>query len=207
MGNVEIFVGDLVGHTSDQMVLAEVVGQLEHLDRPAIVIANIEIGRQLDLVVALDDLTLIIEAKAYRTAIRGGENGLHWEAQTGSGRWKQIGNALQQTLAAKLALRDKMRAFHPDDAGYPEAALVFCPTIPPGSDVPAGNFKASVCELGAVGSLLTRPSGLQWPLARWRAFAENLRLTRVESIDAACDPSLAEAEAMIASYLSAFRQT
>lgn len=207
MGNVEIFVGDLVGHTSDQMVLAEVVGQLEHLERPAIVIANIEIGRQLDLVVALDDLTLIIEAKAYRTAIRGGENGLHWEAQTGSGRWKQIRNALQQTLAAKLALRDKMRAFHPDDAGYPEAALVFCPTIPPGSDVPAGNFKASVCELGAVGSLLTRPSGMQWPLARWRAFAENLRLTRVESIDAACDPSLAEAEAMIASYLSAFQQT
>lgn len=95
-----------------------------------------------------------------------------------------------------------MRAFHPDDAGYPEAALVFCPTIPPGSDVPAGNFKASVCELGAVGSLLTRPSGLQWPLARWRAFAENLRLTRVESIDAACDPSLVEAEAMIASWLS-----
>ena len=83
------------------MVLAEVVGQLEQLDRPAIVIANIEIGRQLDLVVALDDLTLIIEAKAYRTAIRGGENGLHWEAQTGSGRWKLIGNALQQTLDRK----------------------------------------------------------------------------------------------------------
>ena len=75
MGNVEIFVGDLVGHTSDQMVLAEVVGQLERLDRPAIVIANIEIGRQLALVVPLDDLTLIIEAKAYRTATRGGENG------------------------------------------------------------------------------------------------------------------------------------
>lgn len=75
MGNAEIFVGDLVGHTSDQMVLAEVVGQLERLDRPAIVIANIEIGRQLALVVPLDDLTLIIEAKAYRTATRGGENG------------------------------------------------------------------------------------------------------------------------------------
>lgn len=75
VGNAEIFVGDLVGHTSDQMVLAEVVGQLERLDRPAIVIANIEIGRQLALVVPLDDLTLIIEAKAYRTATRGGENG------------------------------------------------------------------------------------------------------------------------------------
>lgn len=207
LGKVEIFVGDLVGHSSDQLVLTEVVSQLEHLDRQAVVIANLEIGRQLDLVVALDNLTLVIEAKAYRTAIRGGENGLHWEAQTGSGRWKSIGNALQQTLAAKLALRDKMRAFHPDDLGYPEAALVFCPTIPPGSDIPAGDFKAAVCQLGDVGSLLARPSGLQWRLARWRAFAESLRLTRVNNVDAACHASLAEAERLIASCLSAFRET
>jgi hypothetical protein len=207
LGKVEIFVGDLVRHSSDQMVLAEVVGHLERLDLPAIVIANLEIGRQLDLVVALDNLTLVIEAKAYQTAIRGSENGLHWEAQTGSGRWKSIGNALQQTLAAKLTLRDKMRAFRPDDLGYPEAALVFCPTIPPGSDIPAGDFKASVCELREVANLLGRPSGLQWPLARWRAFTRSLRLTRVPTVDAACHASLAEADELIASYLSAFRKT
>jgi hypothetical protein len=207
VSKVEIFVGDLVGHCSDQMVLAEVVDQLERLNLPAIVIANLEIGRQLDLVVALDNLTLVIEAKAYRTAIRGGENGLYWESQTGSGRWKQIGNALRQTLAAKLALRDKMRTFHPDDLGYPAAALVFCPTIPPGSDIPVGDFKAAVCELGDVGNLLTQPSGLQWPLARWRAFAESLRLTRVKTVDAACHSSLAEAEGLIESYLSIFQET
>lgn len=207
VSKVEIFVGDLVEHGSDRMVLGEVVRQLERLNRPAIVIANLEIGRQLDLVVAMDDLTLVIEAKAYRTAIRGGENGLHWEALTGSGRWKPIRNALKQTLAAKLALRDRMRAFHCEEQGYPEAALMFCPAIPAGSAIPAGDFKAGVCELGAAGDLLTRSSGLQWPLARWRTFAESLRLTRVASIDAACHSRLAEAESLIASYLSAFRQT
>lgn len=207
MSKIEIFVGDLVNHGSDKMVLAKVVEQLEHLDRPAIVIANLEIGRQLDLVVALDDLTLVIEAKAFRTAIHGSENGLHWEAQTGSGRWKPTGNALQQTRAAKLALRDRMRTFHQEQNGYPEAALIFCPTIPQGSSIPAGDFKAAVCELKDVGLLLTRTSGLQWPLPRWRAFAESLGLTRVGTVEAACHPDMARAEALLASYTAAFRTT
>ncbi|OBX18823.1 hypothetical protein A9995_09680 [Erythrobacter sp. QSSC1-22B] len=207
MSHLEIFVGELVEHGSDRMVLAEVVDQLDRLGRPAIVIANLEIGRQLDLVVALDDLTLVIEAKTYGTAVRGSENGLCWEVQTGSGRWKPTGNALRQTIAAKYALRDKMAAFHGDGQGYPEAALVYCPTIPSGSAIPRGDFKAAVCALDAVGRLLTRQSELHWPLPRWREFAKHLGLTRVNTIEAACQLSLAKAELLLATYLAAFRET
>src|SRR5229473_1359620 len=73
---VEIYRGSLIEHGSERTLLRHVVDLLSARNRPAIILANISLGgRQIDLVVALELLTLVLEAKGFSVPVRGSENG------------------------------------------------------------------------------------------------------------------------------------
>jgi hypothetical protein len=207
VSEITFYIGDLVEHESDRAVLRETARVLEELGRPAVVMANIELGRQIDLVVALDDRALVIEAKGNRTAVRGSVNGTEWQVLASSGKWKPFRNPLQQLAQASFALRDKLRTFVGSEVPYSREALIFCPAIPPNSDIPIGDFKAAIGGLSDLGRLLATPGKLRLPLDRWHAFAQHLQLTRVSNVEVACDERLISAEMLILEYLSAFRET
>lgn len=132
MADIDIFIGEPLAHGSDRTVLLRAVAELTLQSVPAVILANVQInGRQIDLIAATEHRTLVVEAKGWRGAVRGSENGT-WQIQTASGGWKDTANAYQQTLAAKNALRDAMTPFSGTPPQYPDAALIFCPADRPG---------------------------------------------------------------------------
>lgn len=204
---IEIYIGDSVRYASERAVLERLAHLLDAARQPAVILANVSIdGRQIDALVATDSLALVIEAKAFNRPVRGGENG-SWEVRLASGQWKNFRNPYLQAREASLAVRDAMSAFNGSDAPYPSAAVVFVPAIPRGSVPYSGDFKVSVTGLDGLEALLrsTRRSAL--PIDRWHAFATHLGLTSVSSVAAACDQSLAEAEAVLRQYSAAYEQT
>lgn len=145
LSNQEIYIGSRVEHASERAVLERLLCILTKKNQSAIVIANINLnGRQIDAILALDNLTLVIEAKGCNRPIRGGENG-DWQVLLASGRWKNFTNPYLQVLSAKLALRDAMGAFMGSEVPYyPSAAVVFAPHIPFGSSICSGDFKVTI---------------------------------------------------------------
>lgn len=204
---VEIYIGAPVEHASERAILDRLVHLLSAARRPAIVLANISIkGRQIDTIAATDSLVLVVEAKGSSRAVRGGENG-PWQVRVASGQWKDFRNPYIQTRDAALAIRDAMRSFGGTEVPYPAAALVFVPGISPNSEPYAGDFKVSVVGLDGLEATLGRQQQGAWPMERWRAFAEHLRLTPVASPAAACDETLAEAEALLRQYAASYCRT
>jgi hypothetical protein len=207
VSNVEVYIGSLIEHGSERAVLEHLVRLLSGANREAIILCNVEFGgRQIDLVVALEQLTLTLEAKAYNNAVRGGPNG-PWQVRVASGGWKNIPNLYVQTVNAAYALRDAMARFVGADIPYPTAALVFAPEIPSGSELDNGDFKAMITGLAGLGPLLEATRSGQWSFDQWRAFARHHRLTRVQNVQAAFNPLINEAEQLIESYGAAFRRT
>jgi hypothetical protein len=63
--SIEVYIGEPIEHASERAGLERVAEILTALRLPAILLANIAMGgRQIDLVVALDHLTLAIELKS-----------------------------------------------------------------------------------------------------------------------------------------------
>ena len=205
MQGIEIYIGSLIEHASDRAVLEHVVSYLAANNLNATILANVEIkGRQIDLVLALAELTLVIEAKASTNPLRGTPNG-KWEVKVPSG-WKKINNFYQQTLSAAYALRDEMKSVVLAEINYAAAALVLVPGIPPASEI-STDHKVSVVGLNGLDTLLERKSAVQWTLEEWRRFAVRLRLTRVNNVEACFDPRMAELESLTERYLDSFRRT
>ena len=204
---MEIYVGAPIEYESERSTLKQIERLLTDDRRSAIVFANISIdSRQIDFVLALDDLVLVIEAKSYSRPVRGGENG-PWQVQVASGDWKDIPNLYDQALNVKYAVKDAMRSFCCTEVPYPAAALVFVPDIPRGSQIDSGDFKVSVIGEDGLRAALRKRGENAWSFDRWRKFAKYLRLTRVASVPAACDATMAEAENLLRRYTAAFRRT
>ena len=201
---VEIFIGNPVEHGSERSTLQVIERVLAAENCPAIVFANFSVlSRQIDILVACDGLTLVIEAKTRTRAVRGGENG-PWQVHVGSGDWKDFPNPYQQALRAALAIKDAMRACFDGPVPYVSAALVFAPDIPHGSPVYQGDRKVTVMGHDRLRERLRRRGRHVWSGARWREFGRHLGLTRVSSISAACSPILVEAEYCIREYAASF---
>ena len=204
---LEIRVGGLVEHESEHSVLREIERLLADDGRPAIVFANFEVGsRQIDLLVALDGLALVIEAKGFTRPVRGGENG-PWRVHLSSGHWKEFQNPYLQALNAALAVKNAAGDFDRTDPPYVNAAVVFAPEIPSGSQAFPGNRKVAVTGQDGLGSELRKRTRVAWSVDRWRKFADHLGLTRASSVYAACDPGLAEAENRLRRYTAMFCRT
>lgn len=206
--NLEIYIGSRLEHASERAVLEEIFRAVPLCKSPTIVLANVNLNIcQIDIILARDDLTLVIEAKGYSRPVRGGENGA-WQVHLASGGWKDFENPYLQALAAKNALRDAMRAFIGSDISYyPSAAVVFTPDIPDGSHAYAGDFKVSVLGLNDLCAELQKKQPGCWSLEQWRAFARHHRLLSVSSIAAASNPNLLHAEQLLTSYLSEYSRT
>ena len=201
-----LYVGSRIEHESERAVLRRIVELLTRDRRTAVILANANVGdRQIDLVVALNEVVLVIEAKGYRRPIRGSENGL-WQVQLASGEWNDIPSPYLQAREATLRVRDAMRAFERREIPYPRSAVVIVPTIRQGSKAHPGDFKVSIIGLEGLDSLLRERQQEAWALNRWKAFAKHLGLIQVGAVDAACDSSLFGAEELLRQYQTAFRR-
>ena len=204
---VEIYIGNPVEHESERITLQLIERVLAADNCPAVVFANFSVSsRQIDILVARDGLTLVIEAKSWTRALRGCENG-PWQVHVGSGGWKDFPNPYHQALDAAFAIKDAMRAFFYGPVPYVAAALVFAPEIPRDSQTPQGDRKVSVMGHDDLRERLRRRGRNVWSRARWRAFGQHLGLTCVSSIAAACSPILVEAENRIREYVASFCRT
>jgi hypothetical protein len=123
-GAIEVYVGDLINYFSERTTFQFVVEHLAARGGTALVLANFTCGRQIDLLVATDRRTFVIEAKAVRGRVTGGANG-EWGWIRRGGERVSYGNAYQQALAAKNYLRDRMIAVVGRTVGYPDGAVVF----------------------------------------------------------------------------------
>jgi hypothetical protein len=206
---IEIFVGSLIEDGSERAVLERAVQVLEASNQSAIIFVSLNLSRQIDLIIALEQLTLVIEVKGFSVPVRGNQNG-KWEYRVASG-WTYFSstsaNPYDQTNKARNALRDEMARFARIVPTHPSAALVFCPSIPRGSSISAGDFKVAIVGLDAIETQLARVDDTQWTFDQWRAFAKYLRLTPVSTIQAAFNPQIAAAEDLIATYVDTFRRT
>lgn len=176
-----IYLGAAIEFASERVVVAALAKRLEQNQTPYVVIANAQIGgRQIDCVVASASCVTLIEVKASRTPVRGDMNGI-WARRDAGGSWRPYGNAYQQAVGAKNALRDAMSAVGPVGDYYPDACVIFAGALPAGSEVAIGDFKARVTTLTdfladfPVGSAKRPP----WSLDQWHAFAASLSLTAV----------------------------
>ena len=204
---VEIYIGNPVEHESERSTLQVIERVLAADNCTAVVFANFSVlSRQIDILVARDGLTLVIEAKSGTRAVRGCENG-PWQVHVGSGDWQDFPNPYHQVLDAAFAIKDAMRRFTDGPIPYVAAALVFAPEIPRGSQTLQSDRKVSVMGHDGLRERLWRRGRSGWSGVQWRAFGRHLRLTRVSSIAAACSPALVEAEDHIREYATNFCRT
>lgn len=207
MTSIEIFVGAPIEHASERATLQHAYEFLSAQQIPAVILANVNFGdRQIDLVIALEGAALVAESKGDTSALRGGHNG-DWETRLASGAWKKTRNAYLQAFGEKLALRDAMQTFAGSDAPYPDAALLFVPSVPAGSAIPVSDFKVSIGGINELPSLITSAKRGGWSLDMWRKFAAHHRLLSVPSIDAALSHELLGAELLLGAYGEAFTRT
>ena len=199
----DLFIGSPIEHESERVVLEQLLNLFARDGRSAVIFANVTLnGRQIDFIVGLNDLVLVIEAKGFVQPVRGGENG-PWQVQVSSGGWKNFrspSNPYVQARDAAYAFKDTMRSFTDGDPPYPAAAVVFVPCIPHGSDVCAGDFKVSVTGLDGLEAALRQKRKGTWRPDWWMTLARRLRLTPVDSLAAACDERLVEAEMLLRHY-------
>ena len=201
----KLYIGDLIGHGSDQAALEQVLALLARDQRDAVVLANVNLGgRQIDLIVGLKEMVLVIEAKGLSRPFRGGTNG-PWQYQAASGDWVNFRNPYLQALDAKNKVRGAMGSIVGPEVPYPDAAVIFTRGIPDGSKACEGDFKVSVGGLNDLDGLLRKRQEGGPSLDDWEALAERHRLTAVSGLESACDPALFEAENFLRQYVAAFR--
>lgn len=204
---IALYIGSPIEEESERVVLRALLVMLEERRIAATVFANLQIGgRQLDFVIGTDHHTLVIEAKGISYPLRGGYNG-DWSALTRSGRWKSYRNAYVQALQAKNVLRDAMRAHDASLTGYPNACVIFTPSLPTNSDLPAGDHKVSLNDLSELSALIDQCSTLRWNPDRWHQFAEAHCLQRITNAESTFDTRLLDAEKALLRYTRAFSAT
>ena len=203
LGGIEIYVGAPIEYESERKTLDVVAGTLSSVES-VLIFANFSVGsRQIDILVAKENLLVVIEVKGVSRAIRSSPNG-PWNLALATGKWKQVRNPYEQALAGKFAVKDLMEQLGGGADHYPDAAVVFVPELPAGSQVSEGDYKVSLVELAGLPDLITNGRGGTWSLKRIRSMATQLRLRRVSSAREASDIALAQAGTLIDSYVREF---
>src|SRR5690606_8358986 len=175
---IALFIGSPIEHESERTVLLELLRLLEMSGETATVLVNINLkGRQLDLVVGTDRLTLVLEAKASTVPLSGTTNG-PWAAHPRSGRSRATGNAYAQALGEKNAPCDALRDFLGNVEGYPDAHVVFVPELAAGSQL-SFDFKVTHGGIDGLATQLAKRTELRCTTDQWRAFAARHSLEQV----------------------------
>lgn len=203
---VTVFIGSPIEHDSERAVLLELLRLLKMSGKAATVMVNMNLkGRQLDLVVGTDHLTLVLEAKASSVPLSGTTNG-QWTAHTRSGRSRTTGNAYTQALGQKNALCSALRDFLGEVEDYPDAHVVFVPELAVGSQL-SFDFKVTYGGIRDLATPLARHSKLCCNADQWRAFAVQQNLEQVFDLASALDTRALDAQRIIDRYVAAFTAT
>ena len=203
---LDIYIGDLIEFESERLALKKVAQLLNAHGKRAVIFANFHVtSRQIDLLVATNDIALAIEVKGFTRPVRGGENG-YWQYQQASGQWKDFRNPYQQALGAALKVKNAVANsnFSSNNTPYIDAVLLFSSAIPHGSNVFKGNNKVSVIGLDGLPTELRKRRSGTLSVNLWKKFADRLGLKQVSSIDAAYDPELDESENRLRQYKEKF---
>jgi hypothetical protein len=199
---VRLYIGAPVEHTSEQVVLQRVWDQLNARDEWGYIFANVAIGgRQVDLVVATAETTLLIEAKDYHFPVHGEING-RW-VQEGAFGVRTLTNGYQQALGAKNALRDFMHTIASVHE-YPNAMVVAVSGIPSSSKLTNGDYKVRVGDLHDLNGLMDLKSRVTWDTRTWDRFAKSLSLELVSDVAAAMHSDVRASDELLEKYLAVF---
>ncbi len=203
---MDIYIGGVIEVESERLALKKIAQLLDTDGKRAVIFANFYVmSRQIDLLVATNDIALVIEVKGFSRPIRGGENG-YWQYQQASGQWKDFRNPYQQALKAALEVKNAVANsnFVSNKMPYIDSVLIFSPTISHGSNVFEGNNKVSVIRLDGLQTELRKRRSGALSVNVWKRFADHLGLKQVSSIDAACDLKLDESDNRLRQYKEKF---
>lgn len=168
--HIEIYIGVPMEYDSERLAFKAIVAMVTAMNKDAIIIANVHIGQtQVDLIVAFEKNTHVIEVKKATTPITGGATGI-WSQKTSTASWAPIRNYYDQAMKAGYAVKDKLSDFFGRKIHYPRAMLLFAPQLHPASHIPPTDFKVAMVSLNMLTQLdNTPPSG-------------RLQFTRLEKI-------------------------
>jgi len=161
--------------SAEQLVLHRVISVLERRGEDAVILVNLLHGRhEIDLVVATQTSTLVIEVKGYLQAVEGDINSRYWSTvATGERR----SNAYAKIDSAHMELKDALRAMTGADPGYAHAVVLLAYGKPMRSNLPESDHRVTITGIEALEGLLStpvRPGTLRrlWSLDDIRQFAK-----------------------------------
>lgn len=199
-----IYIGEPIQHKSEYDCLTAIYTVLKSLNSWSYIFANFHIeGRQIDFAIFTRNNILLIEAKGYTLPINGEING-QW-IQHGSYGTTKIGNAYNQALNAKNALRDGIQKKIPIN-GYPNAAVIISPIIPLGSKLTKGDFKVKVSDLNALSDIISQPSSATINQTECQLLANIFNLEAVSTLEAASDSNIFSIEKKYITYINSFSE-
>lgn len=199
-----IYIGEPIQHKSEYDCLTAIYKVLKNLNSWSYIFANFHIeGRQIDFAIFTTNNILLIEAKGYILPVSGEING-QW-TQYGSYGTTKIGNAYNQALNAKNALRDGIqKKIHIN--GYPNAAVIISPIIPLGSKLTKGDFKVKISDLNALSDIISQPSSATISQTECQLLTNIFNLEAASSLEAATDSNIFSIEKKYITYINAFSE-
>ncbi|WP_321790591.1 nuclease-related domain-containing protein [Burkholderia pyrrocinia] len=181
---VEIFCrySNGASNAAERRVLQRVVEILKLNEHSAIVLCDFYCGgQQIDLLIATEITTLVLQVKSYRHAVSGSINSENWlNQETG----EPLPNAYTQATDQMLALKDMLRRRTGVDPGFARAVVLFEPGIPIGSSLPSSDFRVQITAPEGLQPLLATPTSersarVPWNLAHLRSYAVEEKMARL----------------------------
>lgn len=173
---------------AEQLVLQRVLLVIDRRGEDAVILVNLFHRRhEIDLIVATQTATLVIEIKGYLQPVEGDINSLSWTTvATGERR----SNAYAKIDSAHMNLKDALREMTGADPGYAHAVVLLAYGEPMGSNLPASDHRVTITGIEALESLLStpvRPGTLRrlWSLNAVREFAIMKRLALMSTAETA----------------------
>jgi hypothetical protein len=191
--HTEAFVGQPPNDPTEKKFLRQLRLDLERLEVPALVLANLEVGRrQVDFVIATPFRTVQCELKGFHWPVVGHANGLWVQIAPSAERRTLDTNPGRQAKELTFALGDQMKRFarkvpvplHEEGSFYRGIDTVVCvfPEIPAGSEIDKHPHVTFLGYPELLTRLATDGPRMPWANQHWLAFIRHLGLYRPEDL-------------------------
>lgn len=190
---IELYCGKNHLNGAEKQVLNHLIHYFASVKRHALIIGNMSIsGKQIDLMVVSDKLTLQIEVKNFRKKhLIAPEDGDWFLSDDPSGPLQIVGNGYRQTLNNAEVIRDATVGLDQKDEKYfhPQGMLLFVPCVWPSFDfqgVVGKDRRVKIRSLDELDSVLAEPSWKPWEMEQARKFIASRNLKRCQTVDDMC---------------------